>query len=397
MSEASPTGKIKIVRVIARLNVGGAAIHVVLLHTRLNPARFESVLVSGSENPGEGSMLGLAVSHGVHPVMIPEMVGDARFTLRDLRALIKLYRLLRVERPDIVDTHTAKAGFLGRLAARLAGVPVVVHTYHGHLLHGYYNPVTAWLLRLMERALGRWTDCIIAVSDQVKRDLIAYHVAPREKIAVMHLGFDLQPFLDCPAHRGHFRRELGLTNGARLVGIVGRIFPIKNHRLFIDAASHVAARDPSARFVIVGDGVLRPAVEERARELGLADRVIFTGWRHDLPLIYADLDILVVSSNNEGTPVSVIEAMAAGRPVVGTRVGGLPDLIVHGQNGYLVDPQDADGLAEAILRLLNDQDTAHRMGRAGREAARQRFTIDRLASGMEQLYHRLAVGKGISV
>jgi glycosyltransferase involved in cell wall biosynthesis len=396
MSAGPPTGKIKIVRVIARLNVGGAAVHVVLLNTRLNPARFESLLVSGTENPGEGSMLDFAQSQGVHPVVIPEIIGEASLNLRDLKALIKLYRLLRVERPHIVDTHTAKAGFLGRLAARLAGVPIVVHTYHGHILQGYYGPVKGWLLRLMERALARWTDSIIAVSDRVKRDLVAYGVAPAEKIAVVDLGFDLQPFLDCAAHRGEFRRELGLNNGARLVGTVGRIFPIKNHRLFIDAASRVAAREPGAHFVIVGDGVLRPAMEARVRELGLADRVIFTGWRRDLPSIYADLDVLVVSSDNEGTPVSVIEAMASGRPVVGTRVGGLPDLITEGQNGYLVTPRDADGLAEAILRLLNDEETALRMGRVGREAARQRFTIDRLTSGMESLYQRLLLNKGIS-
>ncbi len=397
MSAGSPNGKTKVVRVIARLNVGGPAIHVVLLNAGMDPARFESRLVSGTENPGEGSMHGFATSRGVEPIAIPEIVGEASLRPRDVKAFAKLYRLMRRERPHIVHTHTAKAGLLGRLAARLAGVPVVVHTYHGHVLHGYYGPVTTWLLRVMERALARWTDCIIAVSDGVKGDLVAYGIAPSEKITVMHLGFDLQPFLDCTVHRGDFRRELGLKNGARLVGMVGRIFPIKNHRLFIDAAARVVAQEPAARFVIVGDGVLRSATEERVRELGLADLVIFTGWRRDLPSIYADLDVLVVSSDNEGTPVSVIEAMASGRPVVGTRVGGLPDLISDGQNGYLVAPRDADGLAAAVLRLLHDPDTSLRMGRAGQDGARQRFTIDRLITDMESLYQRLLLRKGISV
>ncbi len=396
MGAEPPTRKIKVVRVIARLNVGGPAIHVVLLNERLSPGRFESLLVSGVENPGEGSLIGFAQSRGVHPIVIPEIIGEASLRPRDLKALAALYRLMRLERPHIVHTHTAKAGFLGRLAARLAGVPVVVHTYHGHVLHGYYGPVTEWCLRLMERALARATDCIIAVSDRVKHDLVAYRIAPAEKIAIMHLGFDLQPFLDCAVRRGVFRRELGLKNGARLVGMVGRIFPIKNHRLFVDAAARVAAREPAAHFVIVGDGIQRSATEERVRELGLANRVIFTGWRHDLPSIYADLDALVVSSDNEGTPVSVIEAMASGRPVVGTSVGGLPDLITEGKNGYLVAPRDADGLATAILRLLQDGDAAARMGQAARESVRERFTVDRLTADIENLYTRLLAQKGIS-
>ncbi len=395
MTPHPANGKIKILRVIGRLNIGGPAIHVVNLNAGLDPARFESLLVSGIENASEGSMLHYAQSRGVIPIVVREIVTEARLRFRDLKALVKLYRLIRQERPYIVHTHTAKAGLLGRLAARLAGVPVIVHTYHGHVLHGYFSPVKSWLLRHMEGALAHMTDRIIAVSDQVKRDLVAYGVAVPEKILVIPLGLELEPFLRCTVYRGEFRQELGLNNEARMVGIVGRIFPIKNHRLFLDAASYIAAKEPAARFVLVGDGILRPQMERCARDLGIADRVIFTGWRRDLPRIYADLDVLVLSSNNEGTPVSAIEAMAAGCPVVATRVGGLPDLIAEGETGSLVPPGNPQALAATILRLLRDPEAAGRTARTARAVVQERFTLKRLISDTENLYQEILNGKGI--
>src|SRR5262249_39533390 len=389
------TTKVKIVRVIARLNVGGPAIHVINLNTGLDPAQFESILVTGTENPGEGTLLDLALGRGIRPIVIPQIVAEATLKPRDLKALIALYRLLRRERPNIVHTHTAKAGFVGRLAARLAGVPIVVHTYHGHVLHGYYSPRTTWLLRRMERMLGLLTSRIIAVSDQVKRDLVHYGVARAEKISVISLGFDLKPFLDSAVHRGNFRRELSLDNSTPLVGIVGRIFPIKNHRLFLDAAARIAAEEKATRFVIVGDGALRKQMEEHADRLAVANRVVFTGWRRDLPRIYADLDALVVSSNNEGTPVSAIEAMAAGCPVVATRVGGLPDLIDEGETGYLVPRENAHALAAAVLRLLRDREGRRRIGERARASVAERFTAGRLITDMEHFYTDLLAEKGI--
>jgi glycosyltransferase involved in cell wall biosynthesis len=381
--------KIKILRVIARLNIGGPAIHVVLLSAGMDRVRFESLLVSGSENPGEGSMLDYALSHGVQPAIVPEIVGEFSLGPREIRALVRLYRLMRQERPHVVHTHTAKAGFVGRLAARLARVPVVVHTFHGHVLRGYYGPCKTQLLRRMERGLACLTDCIITVSEQVKRDLVTYGVAAADRIQVISLGLELDPFLESGPYRGAFRRELQLNGVERLVGIVGRIFPIKNHHLFLEAAALVAREEPAARFVIVGDGTLRPALERQAQETGIADRVIFTGWRRDLPGIYADLDVLAVTSNNEGTPVSAIEAMAAGCPVVATNVGGLPDLIREGETGYLVPPGDAPAVATALLRVLHQPEMARCMGETARRAARERFSAQRLITDMEQLYLEL--------
>lgn len=388
-------GKLKVIRIIGRLNVGGPAIHVVNLTAGLNPERFEQLLVIGSESPGEGSMMDYALSKGVKPVVVPEIVTAFSLAPRDLMALLKLYLLIHRCRPHIVHTHTAKAGFLGRLAAWLAGVPLILHTYHGHVLHGYYRPVRSRLLRLMEQALARLTDRLVTVSEQVKDDLVSYGIAKAEKISVIPLGFDLNPFLTSHTQKGEFRQEMGLSDEIKLVGIVGRIFPIKNHRLFLDAAARIAICERAARFVIVGDGVLRSKLEQQTRELGIADRVLFTGWRRDMPRIYVDLDILVVSSDNEGTPVSVIEAMAAGCPVVATRVGGLSDLVADGQTGYLVPPRDPEELANAVLHLLRDSETVRRIAGNARNAVREGFSLARLIADEEQLYHRLLAQKAI--
>jgi glycosyltransferase involved in cell wall biosynthesis len=278
---------------------------------------------------------------------------------------------------------------VGRLAARFAHIPVVVHTFHGHVLHSYYSPLKTYALRRMERLLARITDRIIAVSEQVKRDLVTYGVASAERIQVVPLGLELEPFVRGATSPGVFRRELGVDGVEPLVGIVGRLFPIKNHRLFLEAAALVAKAAPRARFVIVGDGVLRPELERYARELGLAERAIFTGWRRDLPQIYADLDALAVTSKNEGTPVSAIEAMAAGCPVVATRVGGLSDLISDEETGYLVPPGDAQAVAAAILRVLRQPERAHRLGRTAQMQVCERFAARRLIADMEKLYLEL--------
>jgi glycosyltransferase involved in cell wall biosynthesis len=204
--------------------------------------------------------------------------------------------------------------------------------------------------------------------------LVTYGVAAADNIRAISLGLELDPFLESSLCRGGFRRELQLKGVERLVGIAGRIFPIKNHHLFLEAAALVARENSAARFVIVGDGILLPELERHAQERGVADRVIFTGWRRDLPGIYADLDVLAVTSNNEGTPVSAIEAMAAGCPVVATNVGGLPDLIHEGETGYLVPPGDAPAVATALLHVLDQPEMARGMGETARKSVRERFS-----------------------
>jgi glycosyltransferase involved in cell wall biosynthesis len=265
------------------------------------------------------------------------------------------------------------------------------------VLDGYYGPVKNALLRRIEQSLAWLSDRLVTVSEQVKNDLISYRVAKAEKISVVPLGFDLDPFLNAHAHQSEFRRELGFADHHKLIGIVGRIFPIKNHALFLDAAARISARERNARFIIVGDGVLRPMLEKQASHLGIADRVLFTGWRRDLPRICADLDALVVSSDNEGTPVSAIEAMASSCPVVATRVGGLPDLIEDHKTGRLIPPRDAEALASAVLVLLTSPRIARTIGQNAQESVHQRFTVQRLFRDIDNLYTQLLAEKSITV
>jgi glycosyltransferase involved in cell wall biosynthesis len=391
----STEDKIRVLRVIGRLNIGGPSIHVVNLAAGLDSDRYEQLLVIGRESPAEGSMLDYALSRGVWPYRIQEIVTAFNLAPRDGVALKRLFSLIRLYRPHIVHTHTAKAGLLGRMAAHLAGVPIIVHTFHGHVLHGYYGPVQNWALRRMEKSLAWFSHRLVTVSEQVKKELIAYGVARADRITVIPLGLDLEAYLHAETRRGEFRREMGLSSGTRLVGIVGRIFPVKNHALFLESAARIAAAEPAARFVVVGDGMLRFALEQQARELGIADLVLFTGWRSDLARIYADLDVLVVSSNNEGTPLSAIEAMAASCPVVATRVGGVPDLISDNETGRLVPPGDADGIAGAVLELLQSPEAAQEIGRKAMISARERFDVKRLVHDVDHLYRELLDEKAI--
>ena len=370
----------KIVRIIARLNIGGPAIHTVL--TTAGIKNFDTTLVAGQCGAEEGDMSYLARERGVEPMIIEEL-GREISPFDDVRAFARLVRVLRRERPDIVHTHTAKAGTLGRLAAIVARVPVRVHTFHGHVFDGYFPPWKTRVFLLIERTLARFTDRILTVSDGQRSDLAErYQIADAERIEVVPLGLDLEPLLGCEQHRGQLRKELGTD--APLVGIVGRMVPIKNHELFFAAAAQV----PKAHFVVVGGGEREVELRAVVEELGIADRTHFIGWRRDLDRVYADLDVVVLTSKNEGTPVALIEAMTAGVPVVATAVGGVPDLLGHGQRGDLVPaPFEPAEIAAAIGRAL--------MPAARERAARLRaqtvenFGASRLCKDLENLYTRL--------
>jgi glycosyltransferase involved in cell wall biosynthesis len=381
---------IRILRIIARLNVGGPAIHVTLLTEKLSAPDYESTLLCGAIEPGEGDMMYYAEAHGVQPILLPEL-GRSIHPLRDPQIIWKMYKLIREMKPDVVHTHTAKAGFVGRVAAWMAGTPVIIHTFHGHIFQGYFSSLKTTVFILLERLTARMSDTIITLTEGLRRELAEeYHIARKKHITVLPLGLDLEPFAQIPRHTGEFRKAWDIPPDVPLVGIVGRLVPIKNHSLFLEAAARVQAQLPAARFVIIGDGETRAEVEAKADALGLRDCVTFTGWQRDLAPIYSDLDALVISSLNEGTPVSVIEAVAAGCPVVATAVGGLPDLLDHGQLGKLVPSENPDALADAITdTLLNPPDTA-----ATRPLMVDRYGIDRLVSDLDGLYRGLLAKKG---
>ena len=380
-------GPIRVVRLFSRLNIGGPSIHVILLTAGLEQRGYRTRLVVGQEAPREGNMLPLAAERGVTCEPIPGL-GREIDPVSDFRAFWSVYRLLRRFRPEIVHTHTAKAGLIGRIAARLAGVPVVVHTFHGHVLHGYFGRAKTALFRWLETGLARLADSLVAVSEAVKQDLVSLGVAPADRIRVVPLGLDLE-HLAGPLPRGGLR-EAGHPGGqGPLVGMVGRLVPIKDVPTFLRAAVMVRKARPDSHFALVGDGEERSLLEEECSRLGLAGTVAFHGWRRDLAAVYGDLDVVVNASRNEGTPVALIEALAAARPVVATRVGGTPDVLGDGRFGRLVPPSDPEALARAILETLDDPAAADRRARAGQASVLARFSSSRLIDDVDALYREL--------
>ncbi|MGH2351517.1 MAG: glycosyltransferase family 4 protein [Chloroflexota bacterium] len=390
---------IRICRVIARLNVGGAATHVIQLTAGLNPERFDQLVVTGRVGTGEASMLPQARDRGIKLLVLPEL-GREVAAHDDAVAFVKLYRLFRRWRPDIVETHTAKAGTLGRLAALLAGVPVRVHVFHGHVFHGYFSPAKTRAFLEIERALARASTRIIALGDVQRQELLEYGVGAPAKVVSIPLGFELSPFLQAEKTRGRLRAELGLAGSnpasTPLLGMIGRLVPIKRVDIFLAAAARILAAAPDARFVLVGDGELRGELEALAARPPLAGHVHFLGWRGpaDLPGLFADLDAVVLTSDNEGMPTTIIEAMAAARPVVATDVGGVRSLVTDGETGLLVPPGDPAAVADACLRLLRDPQSQREMGAAGRRAAYPRYHVSTLLTTMTEFYTSLATRSG---
>ncbi|HYU19733.1 MAG TPA: glycosyltransferase family 4 protein [Chloroflexota bacterium] len=386
--------KLRVLRAITRLNIGGPAIHAILLTQGLQNQRFSSVLVTGLEEPHEGTMRDLAAAHGVLPLVLEEL-GREVSPANDLRATLRMYRLIRRLRPHILHTHMAKAGTAGRLAGLLARVPIVVHTFHGHTFHSYFGPTRTALFLQIERLLARFTDRIVAVGEDQRREIAAYGVAPASKIVSIPLGLEIEQLLDAERERGQLKAELGLNGRSKLVGIIARLVPIKAHEVFLEAAARVRRESPESYFLVIGDGERRAELERLAGQLGLGSSVRFLGWRGDMKRVYADLDVVALSSNNEGSPVALIEAMAAARPVVATRVGGVGEVVQDGRTGLLVPPREPDALARGILELLRAPERAEQLGQAGRQRVYPRYAASRLVADVERLYLDLARDKGL--
>ena len=384
--------RVKLLRVIARLNVGGPALHVAYLTEGLADRGYDTTLVTGSLAHGEESMAQVAENRGARIVMLPHLARDIS-PLNDALAVFRLAELIRKERPQILHTHTAKAGFVGRIAALLAGnarPPIVVHTFHGHVLRGYFNPFVTLGFRTLERWLASGTTKLIAVSPEVRDDLVRLGVAPQEKFAVIRLGIELGERVGGGDDvRRETRRQLGIGPDAFVVGWVGRMTAVKRTDDVLRAFRELLDRDVDAWLCLVGDGPDRAHMERRAHELGIARRCLFVGYQDDVAPYYEAIDALLLPSVNEGTPVSVIEALAAGRPAVATRVGGVPDVVRDGVDGFLADVGDASTLADRLAELARDPERRAEMGREGREHVVQRYAVDRLVDDVDRLYREL--------
>jgi glycosyltransferase involved in cell wall biosynthesis len=387
--------RIRVLRLFSRLNIGGPARHVILLTAGLATRGYETRLIVGREAPSEGNMLALASSQGVSCEVVESFGREVR-PLADLRTLLHLRRIVRDFQPHVVHTHTAKAGALGRMAARLNRTPIVVHTYHGHVLEGYFGSVRTWVFRWIERRLATLSDCLIAVSPSVKDGLVEMGIAPSERVTVVPLGLDLTD-LEGDLPRSTIRRECGIAEEAPLIGIVGRLVKIKDIPTFLDAARLVLDKEPRAHFAVVGDGPERAVLEAQSRAAGLNSAVRFLGWRLDRREVYGDVDVVVNCSRNEGTPVALIEALAAGKPVVATRVGGTPDVLADGRYGRLVPAGSAPELAAAILETLADLGVARERAVAGQAAVLRQYAPQRLLDDIDRLYRDLLQRKAIEV
>lgn len=375
------TSDVAVVRLITRLNIGGPARQALLLTRELGD-RFPTVLAAGRPSDVEGEMTDPDVAVRRVPLVRPL---DLR---SDTRALGAVRSLLLETRPRIVHTHMAKAGVVGRAAAAtMRSRPRTVHTFHGHVLEGYFRPAVQRTFVEIERRMARRTDALVAVSEEIRDDLLDLGIGRPDQYRVIPLGFDLSPFTSIGPPTGRLRRHLGIGADVPLVGVVGRLVPIKD----LPTAVAAVSRLEGVHLVFVGDGECRPGLEAHAARLGIGDRVHFTGW-WDVPAALADVDVVALSSRNEGTPVSLIEAAAAGRPVVATRVGGVPLVVEDGVTGYLADAGDPSGLAALVERLLASPETRSAVGAAGRERVLARFGKDRLLADIAALYAELTEG-----
>lgn len=381
----------KVVRIIGRL-VSGPARQACLLHQELLSG-FQTRLICGCPCPGEHDM-GYLLGSEEHVLRLAGM--SREISLADLKAFWDIYRFLRRERPQLVHTHTAKAGALGRSAAWLARVPVIVHTYHGHVFHGYFSPQKTKLFLALERLLGRITTRVVAISESQKEELSGrYQVVPPEKVSVVKNGFHFAHF--SPEERERARMAFDFQQSDFVLVWAGRMAPVKDIQLLAEVARAAHARGSKARFLVVGDGEERAGFEERVRE---CTNVRLLGWQRDMDQVWRAADAAILTSRNEGTPTALIEAMAAGLPFVSTQVGAVHDLAAgiweplpaamgfKAANGIMtaINPE---ALLYAVELLTNDRAGAHRMGEAGRQFVRERFAAPRLVAEISALYRAL--------
>lgn len=407
----------KIVRIIARLNVGGPARHVVWLTKELQTEEFQSILLTGTVPEGEEDMSYFAAANGVEPVYIPEM--SRELSAKDIVSLWKVYRRITREKPDIIHTHTAKAGTIGRAAGflyrwltfkTLVGKPrrvKFIHTYHGHVFHSYYGNAKTKLFLFIEKTLARLaTDKIIVISRQQFDEIHKqFGVGRAEQFEIVPLGIDLEPFENAREKRAILRAEIGAKDDEIIVGFVGRLTEIKNISLFLKVAALYRERKtpdlPNLKFVIIGDGNLRASLEKEAGELGLKEVVKFLGNREDADVFYAGLDVVALTSLNEGTPLSLIEAMANEKAIISTSVGGVIDLLGKiraekdgfkiCERGVSAESNDAEGFYKGLIYLAENGSEREKMSSAGKSFVAENYSKQRLVADIKRLYQKLNI------
>lgn len=384
--------KIKVLRIINRFNIGGPTYNATFLTAFLGP-EYETLLVGGLPDEGESDSLFILEKYGVKPRLIDEMVRNPSIS-SDRKAYKKLKQIIGEFQPDIVHTHAAKAGALGRKAAASCGVPVIIHTFHGHVFHSYFGKVKTQIFKTIERNLAKKSSAIVAISEIQKHELSAIHrITKAEKINVIPLGFDLVPFRDKRiSERENVRKQYDLADDTVAIAIVGRLAPIKNHQYFLEVIEKVLEKTTKKiKVFIVGDGTEREIISTLVSKINMIyqDVIVMTSWIEDIGTFNAGMDIICLTSKNEGTPVSLIEAQAGGIPVITTDVGGVRDIIVEGETGYVVASERQDLFIEKLLELVENEKKRQIMSQNGWNHVEQKFHYITLVENTKKMYRQL--------
>jgi glycosyltransferase involved in cell wall biosynthesis len=389
----------KVLRIINRFNLGGPTFNAAYL-TRYMEPDFETLLIGGSKDETEDSSEFIVNKLGIEPLIIPEMKREISFK-NDKAAYNKIKQLIQEFKPDIVHTHASKAGAIGRLAASKLKVPVIVHTFHGHVFHSYFGKTKTNVYKRIERHLAKKSSCIIAISEKQKQELSVDHrICHPDKIRVVPLGFDLNRFRENYAEkRIQFRSDYGLTDDEIAIGIIGRLVPIKNHELFIKAIQAVQEKTTKKiRAFIVGDGEEMDNLQALATELNIPfsvgksksnNTITFTSWIKEVDVVTAGVDIVALTSKNEGTPVTLIEAQAANKPIVSTNVGGIENIVQSNKTALLSESGNVEAFAANLLQLVEDDSVRATVGQDGWEFVKEKFHYQRLVNDVSSLYLEL--------
>ncbi len=389
----------KVLRIINRFNLGGPTYNVAYLSKYMAPD-YETLLVGGMNDDHEACSDYIIKKLGIHAITIPEMMREIGYN--DMVAYYKIKAIIKRYKPDIVHTHASKAGYLGRKAAASLNVPVIIHTFHGHIFHSYFNKYTTAVFKKLERDLAKSSTAIIAISDIQKQELCNIHkIASEDKFSVIPLGFDLDRFQDNYLEkRAYFRKKYGISDDEIVISIVGRLVEVKNHPLFIRSIAEVKKRTTKkVKAMIVGDGQLRGSLTDLAVSLGLkcsspespiegAD-IVFTSWIQDADIVFAGSEITALTSFNEGTPVSLIEAQAANTPIVSTNVGGIEDVVIKGKTALLAENNNLEDYSNKLLELIENDNLRNEMASSGWDFVKGKFHYSRLVNDMKCLYDEL--------
>ena len=390
---------VKVLHIITRMILGGAQENTLLTCEGLmRSGRWDVTLLTGPAIGPEGELIQRARDSGVPMIILPQL-RRAVHPWRDAASTASLLRIIRHLSPDIVHTHSSKAGALGRLAARAARVPVIVHTIHGLPFHEYQSRAEYWAYVLVERLAARWTDRIVCVADAMAHKALLAGVGRPGQYVTVYSGMETDTFLDAGRLREEVRRSFGFAPEDVVIGKVARLFDLKGHKYVLEAAPHVLRRCPRVKFLFVGDGILRGRLQQRAEDLGVADRIVFAGLVDSsrIPAMLSAMDVVVHASLREGLARVLVQGLLCAKPVVSYDVDGAPEVIHDGQTGRLVPPKSVEMLAEAVLDMVEHPDRAAQMGLAGRRLVQERFRAEAMVEGLERVYEDLLASKGLSV